>query len=213
EPTPEVGPKPRPAMERKGIASVQNDKLTQFLSSFALFGFPESHPISFAILTYGSAYLKVHRAPEFYASLLNNQPMGFYAPATIVADAKRHGLKVRPICVQRSEWNCTIEADGALRLGLRLVQGLRQGAALELLAARGRQPFQSMRDFKLRVPLHQEELRTLAEIGACNGLAAHRRAALWQVEKAERSDDLFSRLDPSSTVIHSPPEPPPHSPL
>jgi error-prone DNA polymerase len=152
-------------------------------------------------LAYGSAYLKAHRAPEFYASLLNNQPMGFYSPATIVADAKRHGLKVRPLCVQRSDWNCTIEVDGALRLGLRLVQGLRRPTALELVAARGRQPFQSLRDFKLRVPLNKEELRTLAEIGACNGLAEHRRAALWHVEKPERPDDLFSRQDSSSADV------------
>jgi error-prone DNA polymerase len=188
----------RTAMTRKGVAPAVIEKINQSMAAFALYGFPESHAISFAILAYGSAYLKVHRAPEFYASLLNNQPMGFYSPATIVADAKRHGLKVRPICVQRSEWNCTIEADDALRLGLRLVQGLRQPSALELVAARGRQPFQSLRDFKLRVPLNKEELRTLAEIGACNSLAEHRRAALWHIEKSERPDDLFSNQEPDA---------------
>ena len=89
----------RLAMERKGVAPDKIDKIIQSISSFALYGFPESHAISFAILAYGSAYLKVHRAPEFYASLLNNQPMGFYTPATIVKDAQRHGMKVKPVCV------------------------------------------------------------------------------------------------------------------
>jgi error-prone DNA polymerase len=182
----------RAAMTRKGVVPEVIEKINQSMAAFALYGFPESHAISFAILAYGSAYLKVHRAPEFYASLLNNQPMGFYSSATIVADAKRHGVKVRPICVQRSHWDCTLEEDNALRLGLRLVQGLRRQAALDLMAARARQSFQSLRDFKLRVPLQKEELRTLAEIGACNALAEHRRAALWHVEKPERLDDLFS---------------------
>ena len=86
-----VSVKLRAAMERKGVAPDKIDKIIQAITSFALYGFPESHAISFAILAYGSAYLKVHRAPEFYASLLNNQPMGFYTPATIVKDAQRHG--------------------------------------------------------------------------------------------------------------------------
>ncbi len=89
-------------------------------------------------LAYGSAYLKRHYAPEFYASLLNNQPMGFYSPATIVKDAKRHGLQVRPVCVVRSDWLCTIEPDDSLRLGLRMVQGLQADHALNLLEQRRR---------------------------------------------------------------------------
>src|SRR5439155_648048 len=91
-----VSVKLREAMARKNIAPDKIEKIIQSISSFALYGFPESHAISFAILAYGSAYLKVHRAPEFYASLLNNQPMGFYTPATIVKDAQRHGVKIKP---------------------------------------------------------------------------------------------------------------------
>src|SRR5438094_8789997 len=102
-----VSVKLRAAMERKGVAVDKIEKIIQSISSFALYGFPESHAISFAILAYGSAYLKVHRAPEFYASLLNNQPMGFYTPATIVKDGQRHGLKFKPVCVPKSEWRCT----------------------------------------------------------------------------------------------------------
>src|SRR5216110_249030 len=103
-----VSVKLRTAMERKGIAADKIDKIIQSISSFALYGFPESHAISFAILAYGSAYLKVHRAPEFYASLINNQPMGFYTPATIVKDAQRHDVKILPVCVQQSDWRCVV---------------------------------------------------------------------------------------------------------
>src|SRR6266567_4143033 len=106
-----VSVKLRAAMERKGVAPDKIEKIVQSISSFALYGFPESHAISFAILAYGSAYLKVHRAPEFYASLLNNQPMGFYTPATIVKDAQRHGLKIKPVCVAHSDWRCTVVSD------------------------------------------------------------------------------------------------------
>src|SRR5881296_2410806 len=121
-----VSLKLRAAMERKGVAPDKIDKIIHSITSFALYGFPESHAISFAILAYGSAYLKVHRAAEFYASLLNNQPMGFYTPATIVKDAKHHGVCVRPVCVLRSDWRCTIEpvADElAQRLGVRRASG------------------------------------------------------------------------------------------
>src|SRR5437588_10208621 len=106
-----VSVKLRAAMERKGVAPDKIDKIIQSISSFALSGFPESHAISFAILAYGSAYLKVHRAPEFYASLLNNQPMGFYTPATIGKDAQRHGVNVNPVCVQQSNWRCSVISD------------------------------------------------------------------------------------------------------
>src|SRR5207245_8280215 len=101
----------RHAMARKCVKPDFIEKILQAVTSVALYGFPESHAISFAILAYGSAYLKRHYAPEFYASLLNNQPMGFYSPATIVKDAKRHGLQVRPVCVMRSDWLCTIEPE------------------------------------------------------------------------------------------------------
>src|SRR5437867_11193542 len=107
-----VSVKLRAAMARKNIAADVIDKIIQSITSFALYGFPESHAISFAILAYGSAYLKVHRAPEFYASLLNNQPMGFYTSAAIVKDAHRHGIKIKPVCVMQSNWRCMVISDG-----------------------------------------------------------------------------------------------------
>src|SRR4029434_6531071 len=97
------------------------------------------HAISFAILAYGSAYLKVHRAPEFYASLLNNQLMGFYTPATIVRDAQWHDLKIKPVCVSQSEWRCTVLDDNTVRLGFCVVSGLREAHAEELVRDRKEQ--------------------------------------------------------------------------
>jgi error-prone DNA polymerase len=178
-----VSVKLRSAMLRKQVAPEIVEKIIQAISSFALYGFPESHAISFAILAYGSAYLKVHRAPEFYASLLNNQPMGFYTPATIVKDASRHSVHIQPVCVRESEWNCRVVADDTVRLGFCVVNGLRKEHGERLVKERGLAPFSTLDDFRKRVPLAQEELRTLAELGALNCFAEHRRAALWRVEE------------------------------
>ena len=198
-----VSVKLRAAMERKNVAPDKIDKIIHSITSFALYGFPESHAISFAILAYGSAYLKVHRAPEFYASLLNNQPMGFYTPATIVKDAQRHGVKVKPVCVAKSDFRCTVIDDNTFRLGFCVVNGVRQEHAEELVRQRdgedrfaeGRirrgEQFDSLDDFKRRVSLSKEELRTLAELGALNCFANHRRAAMWKVEEALHDDLLI----------------------
>src|SRR6185369_1938087 len=163
----------RLAMERKGHPPGTIDEICQTVSSFALYGFPESHAISFAHLAYASAYLKAHRAPEFFASLLNNQPMGFYSAATLVKDGQRHGVKFLPVCVMRSEEDCTIESNAgskacatthAVRLGLRVVKTLSGSGVKRLLAARTRAPFGSLDDFKRRVRLNKDELRTLAGV-------------------------------------------------
>lgn len=182
------------AMQRKNLPPHIIEQVIAAISSFALYGFPESHAISFAILAYASAYLKVHRAAEFYASLLNNQPMGFYSPATIVKDAKRHHIRFKPVDVSLSGWNYLIESDDTLRIGLRAVEGLQHAHAARFLEERAARPFQSLEDFKRRAGLHKDELRILAEVGALNCFAEHRRAALWEVEKAEHESDLFSIL-------------------
>ena len=108
---------------RRGRRSRSSPSIT----SFALYGFPESHAASFALLAYASAYLKVHFPAAFYTALLNNQPMGFYHPSTLVKDAQRRGVRFHPIDVQMSDWDCTVEADGAIRLGLRYVSGSARG--------------------------------------------------------------------------------------
>jgi error-prone DNA polymerase len=209
-----VSVKLRTAMERKSVAPDKIDKIIQSISSFALYGFPESHAISFAILAYGSAYLKVHRAPEFYASLLDNQPMGFYTPATIVKDAQRHGVKVKPVCVKKSDWRCTVIDDNTFRLGFCVVNGLRKEHGEEIVRERlataspsGGGQFDSLDDFKRRVSLSKEELRTLAELGALNCFADHRRAAMWKVEETLH-DDLVGKkvveaLVPSACLLDS----------
>src|SRR5437899_9038943 len=189
----------RAAMEHKGVAPDQIDKIIHSITSFALYGFPESHAISFAILAYGSAYLKVHRAPEFYASLLNNQPMGFYTPATIVKDAQRHGVKVKPVCVTESDWRCTVIDNNTFRLGLCVVNGLRQEHGEQIEDERKHRAFKSLDDFKRRVSLSKAEMRTLAELGAFNCFAQHRRAAMWKVEETIY-DDLFGRAGASPPV-------------
>ena len=101
----------RTGMTRNGIGPEAQDNIVQGISSFAMYGFPESHAASFALIAYASAYLKVHFLAAFTCGLLNNQPMGFYSPAVLVKDAQRHGLHVRPICVQRSDWLCTLEPE------------------------------------------------------------------------------------------------------
>jgi error-prone DNA polymerase len=185
-----VSVKLRAAMERKGVAPDKIDSIIHSITSFALYGFPESHAISFAILAYGSAYLKVHRAPEFYASLLNNQPMGFYTPATIVKDAQRHGLRIKSVCVLQSDWRCTVVDDNTVRLGFCVVNGLRQEHAEELVRQREDRQFESLDDFKRRMSLSKDELRPLAELGGLNCFAEHRRAAMWRVEETTYDDLL-----------------------
>jgi error-prone DNA polymerase len=184
----------RDGMTRNGIGPEAQDNIVQGISSFAMYGFPESHAASFALIAYASAYLKVHYLAAFTCGLLNNQPMGFYSPAVLIKDAQRHGLRVRPIDVQRSDWLCSLEAepDGAisLRIGMLYVKGLRQSSVEALLAARSNDvAFRSVDDLARRVPaLNRKELVALAHTGALNSLGSveHRRDALWQVEQAGR---------------------------
>jgi error-prone DNA polymerase len=199
-----VEQKLRIGMDRNGIKPEIQDKIVRSITSFALYGFPESHAASFALIAYASAYLKCHYLPAFTAAILNNQPMGFYQPATLLKDAQRHGLKVRPIDVTRSDWLCTLEKNGqdfALRLGMRSVHGLRADVARAIVNERAIGPFFSIDDLKLRVPtIQKSELTTLAKIGALNFIQAksnfHRRDALWQVERvARRPGPLLETLE------------------
>jgi error-prone DNA polymerase len=212
----DVEKKLRRGMDKNGISLETQEKIVQSITSFALYGFPESHAASFALLAYASAYLKCHYLAAFTAAMLNNQPMGFYNPATLVKDAQRHGLRVKPIDVTRSDWLCTLEQfenkssrdyasnpvpvpELAVRLGLRYVKGLRAEAGAHIVQQRDLQAFASIEDLKLRVPiLQKDELTALAEVGALNFIAAacgtdrersqtiHRREALWQIERAAR---------------------------
>jgi error-prone DNA polymerase len=194
----EVEIKLREGMERNGIVGPVQDQIILSITSFALYGFPESHAASFALIAYASAYLKCHYLAAFTAAILNNQPMGFYSPATLVKDAQRHGLHILPIDITKSDWPCTVdtvrewgEKSPRLRLGLRYVRGLRESAAQALIRERQRTAFSSVDDLATRVSeLQKAELVMLAEIGALNFLNTdhrmHRRDALWQVERASR---------------------------
>jgi error-prone DNA polymerase len=180
----------RSGMTKNGLDLAAQDNIIQNITSFALYGFPESHAASFALIAYASAYFKVRYLAAFTCAILNNQPMGFYMPAVLVKDAQRHGLRVRPIDVQVSDWLCTVEHESngerSLRMGLMYAKGLRQDMGEAIVQAR---PFTSAEDLSLRVPLlNRKELTLLARIGALNGLGGvgHRRDAVWQVEEAVR---------------------------
>ncbi len=168
----------RSGMTRNGISAEALEQIIQSITSFALYGFPESHAASFALIAYASAYLKCHYLAAFTAALLNNQPMGFYHPATLVKDAQRHGLKVLPIDVTKSDWWCTLERSAlsshhSVRLGLKYARGLREQAGQALVRERSLAPFVSIHDLARRVPeLRKDELATLAEIGALNTIHA-----------------------------------------
>jgi error-prone DNA polymerase len=191
----------REGMTANGIDPATQDNIFQNISSFALYGFPESHAASFALLAYASAYFKVKYLAAFTCAILNNQPMGFYSPAVLVKDAQRHGLRVKPIDIQVSDWPCTVEhePDGSLslRMGLGYAKRLRKQAVEALVQSRLQNgPFLSAGDLSLRVPLlNKKELTTLAHIGALNKIAGitHRRDALWQVERAGRPEGPLLR--------------------
>ena len=189
----EVEVKLREGMERNGIVGEAQDRIIQAITSFALYGFPESHAASFALIAYASAYLKCHYLAAFTAAILNNQPMGFYSPATLVKDAQRHKQRFRPVDVLRSDYLCTVEVEGQasyVRLGLNYVRGLRTATAHKIEQERNDRRFTSLRDLVCRVPeLQKDEIAALAELGALNSLPKHksdrhRRGALWQAELA-----------------------------
>ena len=183
----------RAGMTANAIAPETQEAIVGSIQSFALYGFPESHAASFALLVYASAYFKVKYLAAFTCAMLNNQPMGFYTAAVLVKDAQRHGLRVRPVDIQRSKPVCTVQQEAGdeltLRLGLNYVKGLRKECALGITAARRQGPFQDVEDLTCRVPsLNRKELAQLARIGALNALGCveHRRDAVWQVEQASR---------------------------
>jgi error-prone DNA polymerase len=177
----------RDGMAQNGITGEAADQIVLSISSFALYGFPESHAASFALLVYASGYLKAHYPAAFYTALLNNQPMGFYHPATLVKDAQRRGVRFHPIDVQVSDWPCTIEQDGSIRLGLLHVHGLNTERGKALVATRVKAgKFRTIDDLAERTGLRQDELRTLAEIGALASFGGDRRSALWQADHAAR---------------------------
>jgi error-prone DNA polymerase len=187
----------RAGMTRNGITGAAQEEIVAGVKSFALYGFPESHAASFALIAYASAYLKTHHPAAFLAALLNNWPMGFYHPSTLVTDAVRHGVGVRPIDVTRSGWRADLEDGGrAVRLGLAYAAGLREEIGRRVEETRAAAPFSSLADFAARSGANAAELATLAEIGAFAAIdGSSRREALWQVEALGRSGPMFARTE------------------
>ena len=183
-------------MKARGYGEDFARKLYRQMLGFGEYGFPESHSASFALLVYDSAWLKCHEPAGFTAALLNSQPMGFYAPAQLVRDARAHGVTVRPVDVGVSAFDCTLEhqEDGepALRLGLRLVHSLSRNGADRLIAARRQGPFMSVEDLAARGALDRGDLEALAAAGALAGLSGNRHLAFWEVAGTERALPLES---------------------
>jgi error-prone DNA polymerase len=202
----------RRGMTERGITGAAQEEVVRGITSFALYGFPESHSASFALIAYASAYLRAHHPAAFLAGMLNAWPLGFYSPATLVKDAQRHGVGVLPIDVTRSAWECTLEGGGGsgpeVRIGLRYVRGLSADAGARLLEARTRAPFASLADLAARAAPKRHELDALAEAGALAGIdpgAAERRSALWQVGALERDPrSLFAGVPPPDAEAPSP---------
>ena len=180
-------------MQAKGIAPEFAERVFEQIRGFGEYGFPESHAASFALIAYATAWLKCHYPTEFACALLNAQPMGFYAPATIVEDAKRHQVVVLPIDVQASDWPCTLESCGesagglAVRMGFRYVKGLGEGEWQRLAEARRAAQFSSLEDFVRRVGLDEDVLSALAEAGTFESLNIDRRSALWDARRFVRA--------------------------
>jgi error-prone DNA polymerase len=186
-------------MQANGYAADFAERVFRQIQGFGEYGFPESHAASFAHLVYVSAWLKRHHPAAFTAALLNSQPMGFYAPAQLVADARRHGVEVRPVDVNFSEWDCTLEADSgnngspAVRLGFRLVHGLSSSHVEQVV--RAERPFASFDEFVRRTGLRGAALKKLAQADVFGSLPVPRRAALWRSLAADEPPPLFGQVD------------------
>ena len=205
----------REGMAHNGIHGETADRIVRSITSFALYGFPESHAASFALIAYASVYLKCHHPAAFFAAMLNCYPLGFYHPATLVKDAQRHGVAALPIDVTRSNWKCTISPSPAranamphhaLRLGLKYVAGLREEVGLHIERERAHRPFATIADFTARVAPNKRELDALAYSGAFAAFGLTRREALWQAATAERDpQSLFAGIDAVAGDENDPP--------
>ncbi|HVT45249.1 MAG TPA: error-prone DNA polymerase [Thermoanaerobaculia bacterium] len=191
----------RDGMTERGIVGKAQEEIVKSITSFALYGFPESHAASFALIAYASAYLKAHHPAAFYIALLDCWPMGFYHPATLVKDAQRRGVTVLPIDVNRSAWKCRWE-NGAVRLGLRFVKGLLEKSGRRIEEEQEQRRFRSADDLARRCRLHNDQLTRLAWSGSLASLGMTRRAALWQADLAARpAGPLFEE---TTAVLDSP---------
>ncbi|MGE0675000.1 MAG: error-prone DNA polymerase [Methylibium sp.] len=184
-------------MTSRGYEKAFAEAIFEQIKGFSEYGFPESHAASFALLVYASCWIKCHHPAEFLAAMLNSQPLGFYSPSQLVQDAKRHGVEVRRVDVMHSEWDCTLEGlphPPAVRLGLRMVVGLKAESALRLLKARGERPFDSAEDLARRAEIEQHEMTLLAAADALMSLAGHRRQQVWEAAGQRSAPRLLKHV-------------------
>jgi error-prone DNA polymerase len=185
-------------MRAKGYSDAFVEQIYKQIEGFGEYGFPESHSASFAILTYFSSWLKCHRPAAFFAGLINSQPMGFYQPAQLLEQAKRQQIKIRPVDITISEYDCTLEPDGedkhAIRLGMRLLKGMRKEEAERIVMARRARPFASVADVTHRATLSSRTIRSLALAGALRGITEHRNSAFWSALGTERLPGMLGGM-------------------
>jgi error-prone DNA polymerase len=181
-------------MTERGYEKSFAEQIFEQIRGFSEYGFPESHAASFALLVYASCWIKHHHPAEFLAALLNSQPLGFYSPSQLVQDAQRHDVEVRAVDVMHSDWDCALEDlpdPPAVRLGLRLVKGLKEASVARLVAARAQAPFDDQEDLARRARLEQHEMQLLAGADALMSLSGHRRQQVWQASALRRAPELL----------------------
>lgn len=211
------------AMVKNGYSAEFSERIFKQILGFGDYGFPESHAASFAKLVYVSSWLKCHEPACFLAAMVNSQPMGFYTPSQLVQDARKHGVEVRAVDVMHSEWDCTLETAGpatrlpqypgvradqpAVRLGLRLVGGLPEAAALRIEEARAEAPFTSTEDLVSRARLGTLEINALAAADALLPLAGHRRQQVWEASAIKPAPELLKAVPTHETALQLPETP------
>ena len=194
-------------MLARGYSPEFAEKLFSQIQGFGSYGFPESHAASFALITYASCWLKCHEPAAFAASLINSQPLGFYTPDQILQDARRHGIKVLPVDIRFSGWNCALEGaalhthtNPSIRLGLRMINGFVEATALRIEQARTQRLFSDVEDLCRRADLDRRDQNLLADAGSLRGLTGHRHRARWAIQGVEAQRPLFDDIGPTREI-------------
>jgi len=198
-------------MLEKGYTAQFVERIFEQIKGFGSYGFPESHAASFALLTYASCWLKCHEPAAYACALINSWPMGFYSPDQVLQDVRRHGIKVRPVDVRYSDWECSLEPTGAvqpaIRIGLRMIRGVREAEGRRIEAARQLQAFTNVDDLCRRAQLDARTREQLADAGALQGLAGNRHQARWAVAGVETQLPLFASVPPTEDTPAALPAP------
>ena len=187
-------------MLKNGYTPAFAEHLFEQIKGFGSYGFPESHAASFALIVYVSSWLKCHQPAAFTCALINSAPMGFYSPDQLLQDARRHGIRILPVDVRHSGWDCSLQnhvdrrLQPSIRMGLRLISGLHPATAEKITLARAAQPFADVADLCGRTQIDRRQQSLLADAGALRGLAGHRHQARWAIAGVESSLPLFANL-------------------